>query len=259
MEKPPGRLYTDLAYLWPLMSPPEDYREEARVILEAIEERLGSGPLRVLDLGSGGGHHLHHIARRHRATAVDLSDAMLAHSRGLNPGVSHHVGDMREVRLGETFDVVLIHDAVSYLLTEDDLLAAFTTARAHLRPGGLLLVVPDDYADDFVSPHVSHEIRRFGDEELTFVEYSTTAPSNGAHVDTAYVFFLADRGTPPGRSGPAPVRPLPGRYVGPASSPRGVRFRAAPVSVRRAGPGSVALGRDVRGARRAGMKRPPRR
>ena len=191
MEKPPGRLYTDLAYLWPLMSPPEDYREEARVILEAIEERLGSGPLRVLDLGSGGGHHLHHIARRHRATAVDLSDAMLAHSRGLNPGVRHHVGDMREVRLGETFDVVLIHDAVSYLLTEDDLLAAFTTARAHLRPGGLLLVVPDDYADDFVSPHVSHEIRRFGDEELTFVEYSTTAPSNGAHVDTAYVFFLA--------------------------------------------------------------------
>ncbi len=189
MEKPPGRLYTDLAHLWPLMSPPEDYQEEAEVILQAIGERLGPGPLRLLDLGSGGGHHLHHIARRHRATAVDLSEAMLAHSRRLNPEVTHHVGDMRDVRLGTTFDAVLIHDAVSYLLTEEDLLAAFATARAHLRPGGLLLVVPDDYADEFVSPHVAHETRRSGEDELTFVEYSTTAPSNGAHLDTAYVFF----------------------------------------------------------------------
>lgn len=192
MEKPPGRLYADLAHLWPLMSPPEDYRDEAEFILQAIRERLGPGPRRLLDLGSGGGHHLHWIARRHRATAVDLSDAMLAHSRRLNPGVAHHVGDMREVRLGELFDAVLIHDAVSYLLTEEDLLAAFATARAHLGPGGLLLVVPDDYADSFVSPHISHETRRSGEDELTFVEYSTTAPSNGKHVDTAYVFFRTE-------------------------------------------------------------------
>lgn len=191
---PPGRLYTDLAHLWPLMSPPEDYREESDFILGVLRDRLGDRRLRLLDLGSGGGHHLHRIAARHDAEAVDLSAPMLEHSRRLNPGVRHHLGDMRTVRLGARFDAVLIHDAISYMTTEDDLLAAFTTARAHLDPGGLLLVVPDDYADTFVSPHVSHETRREGGRELTFVEYSTTEPSNGAHLDTTYVYFFVEGG-----------------------------------------------------------------
>ena len=71
-------------------------------------------------------------------TAVDLSPEMLALSQRLNPGVPHHLGDMRQVRLGQTFDAVAIHDAVCYLLTEDDLRATFATARAHLNSGGLL-------------------------------------------------------------------------------------------------------------------------
>ncbi len=192
MSEPPGRLYTDLADLWPLMSPPEDYAEESDHILRALADAFGDRRLRLLDLGSGGGHHLHRIAARHQATAVDLSEGMLAHSRRLNPDVRHHIGDMRTVRLGSTFDAVLIHDAVSYMTTEDHLLAAFTTARAHLRPGGRLLVVPDDYADTFVSPHVSHETRRDGKRELTFVEYSSTRPSGGSVMDTVYVFFLRE-------------------------------------------------------------------
>ena len=76
---------------------------------------------------------------------------MLEHSRRLNPDVRHHLGDMRTVKLGTVFDVVLIHDAVSYTLTEDDLRAAFTTARAHLRPGGLLLVTLDLVREKFTN------------------------------------------------------------------------------------------------------------
>ena len=55
-------------------------------------------------------------------------------------GETWHVGDMRTVRLGETFVAVLIHDAISYMTTEADLMAVFGTARAHLRPDGLLIV-----------------------------------------------------------------------------------------------------------------------
>ena len=35
------------------------------------------------------------------------------------------------------------------MLTEEDLVATFATARAHLRPGGLLLVAPDLVAETF--------------------------------------------------------------------------------------------------------------
>jgi len=41
------------------------------------------------------------------------------------------------VRLGRTFDAVMAADAMDYMLTEDDLRAAFRTAFEHLRPGGV--------------------------------------------------------------------------------------------------------------------------
>ncbi len=183
------RLYDDLAYLWPLMSPPEDYADEGERWRRELRARLGPGRIRFLDLGTGGGHHLHQIiggeGDRFDAAAVDLSETMLGHSRRLNPGVSHHVGDMRSVRLDETFDAVLIHDAISYMTTEADLLAAFATARAHLRPGGLLLAAPDDYAETFDPPRVRHETRRAAGRELTYVECSTDADPTDTRAETA--------------------------------------------------------------------------
>ena len=143
------RLYNDLAYLWPVISPSEDYAEEAVHWLRAIEAQLGPGPHDLLELGVGGGHNLSHLTPHHRASAVDVSPRMLALSRRLNPEVDHHLGDMRTVRLGRKFDAVLFHDAISYMLTEEDLRAAFETARAHLRPDGLVLVAPDLVAESF--------------------------------------------------------------------------------------------------------------
>ena len=188
------RLYNDLAYLWPLMSPPEHYEEEAGYWLRELRARLAPGKRRILDLGVGGGHNLHYLLGEFEAAAVDLSEPMLENSRRLNPGVAHHVGDMRTVRLGETFDAVLVHDAIDYMTTEADLLAVFATARAHLGPGGLLLVAPDHYDETFVSPFVDYETNRGAGTELTYVEYSTRLNSNDTTVETTYVFFINEGG-----------------------------------------------------------------
>ena len=184
------RLYGDLAFLWPLMSPPDEYRDEARYWRRALRDRLGPGRLRILDLGAGGGHNLHHLAGEFDATAVDLSEEMLAHSRRLNPGAAHHAGDMRTVRLGETFDAVLVHDAIAYMTTEDDLRAVFATAKAHLRPGGLLIVAPDYYAETFVAPFVDHVTHRDAETELTYVEFSTDPDPADTSIETVFVFFI---------------------------------------------------------------------
>jgi hypothetical protein len=50
---------------------------------------------------------------------------------------------MRTLRLGRTFDVVFVHDAIGYLTTEDDLRAAIETAAVHVRPGGVVILTPD--------------------------------------------------------------------------------------------------------------------
>ena len=103
------RLYKDLSYLWPLISPPGDSVEEAIIWNEILLNNLGEGPHRILDLGVGGGHLLSHLTYANQTTAVDISNEMLSLSKKLNPDVIHYQGDMRNIRLDQIYDAVLIH------------------------------------------------------------------------------------------------------------------------------------------------------
>ena len=143
------RLYSDLAAWWPLLSAPEDYAEEAEVYRRTL---VGSSqiPVRdVLELGSGGGNNASHLKAHFSMTLVDHSPAMLEVSRRLNPEATHLEGDMRSVELNRRFDAVFVHDAITYITSEADLSAVVTTARAHCRPGGVALFVPDFVTETF--------------------------------------------------------------------------------------------------------------
>ena len=136
-------IYDDLATWFHLLTPPAEYADEAAAILEMLRERV-QGPLAtMLELGSGGGNIASHLRSDLAVTLTDLSPAMLALSRTINPDLEHIVGDMRTLRLGRVFDAVLIHDAICYMTTEEDLQAALTTAFVHLRPGGAAVFAPD--------------------------------------------------------------------------------------------------------------------
>jgi SAM-dependent methyltransferase len=142
------RLYQDLAGWWPLISPPEQYADDAACVAAVLA--AAQVPVReVLDLGSGGGHVAAHLKDRMTLTLVDLSEQMLAVSRQLNPECAHQQGDMRTVRLGRTFDAVLVHDAVDYMTTEAELGQVIETAFVHCRPGGTAVFVPDHTAETF--------------------------------------------------------------------------------------------------------------
>jgi SAM-dependent methyltransferase len=186
-------MYHDLASLWPLVSPPENYADEARHWREALRAHLGPGRHRLLELGVGGGNNLSHLTSDFDATAVDLSDGMLENSRRLNPGVEHHVGDMRTVRLGRTFDAVIAHDAITYLVSEDDLRAAFATAFVHLRPGGVFVCAPDWYRETFANPHASVHGPRGTDPEVTYFQFTHDPDPSDTQAETIY-FFAIRRG-----------------------------------------------------------------
>lgn len=136
------RFYGDLAVWWPLVSPPEEYAEEAAYAATILGS--ASIPVReVLELGSGGGSIAFHPKTRYLMTLVDLSSEMLDVSRRLNPSCEHLPGDMRTVRLGRTFDAVFVHDAIDYMTTEEDLRQAIETAYVHCGPGAIVVFVPD--------------------------------------------------------------------------------------------------------------------
>ncbi len=101
------RFYGELAAWWPLISPPEDYEEEAAFAAALLAS--ASIPVHeVLELGSGGGNNACHLKASFTMTLVDLSVEMLDVSRRLNPDCEHRHGDMRSVRLGRSFDAVFV-------------------------------------------------------------------------------------------------------------------------------------------------------
>ena len=105
------RFYGDLAVWWPLISPPEEYKEAAAYAATVM--RSATIPVHeVLELGSGGGHDAVHLKTSFVMTLTDLSEGMLDMSRKLNPECRHQRGDMRTVRLDRSFDAVFVHDAV---------------------------------------------------------------------------------------------------------------------------------------------------
>ncbi|NOK17957.1 class I SAM-dependent methyltransferase [Corallococcus carmarthensis] len=146
VEEP--QLYTDLASWWPLFSPPEEYVEEAEDLLPML--RPEEGPARtMLELGSGGGSLAFHLKKHFTLTLTDRSPEMVAVSRAVNPECEHRVGDMRSLRLGRTFDRVMVHDAIMYAVEREDARATVLTAAAHCRPGGRVVLLPDCVRETF--------------------------------------------------------------------------------------------------------------
>ena len=194
---PLNRLYNDLAFLWPVMSPPEEYAEEAVHWRTLLRESLGPGRHPILELGVGGGHNLSHFAAEFDVVAVDCSECMLDNSRRLNPTVTHLVGDMRTVRLGRSFRAVLIHDAVSHLLSEDQLLATFRTAAAHLEPGGLFITSPDNFRETFRSPATETRTNTSDNLQLTYFEYAYDPDPTGCVLETIFTYIIRRGDAPP--------------------------------------------------------------
>ena len=184
-------MYSDLAPWFHLLTHPSDYWDEAAFVTRVVDE-VASGEARtLLELGSGGGNNASHLKARFACTLSDLSPDMLALSRTLNPECEHLEGDMRTLRLGREFDVVFIHDAISYLTTEDDLAAAIQTAAVHVRPGGVVILMPDATTEIF-NPRTDHG-GHDGDDgrSLRYVEWVHPATGSTYAVD----YLIVARGT----------------------------------------------------------------
>jgi SAM-dependent methyltransferase len=185
-------MYSDLAPWFHLLTHPSDYEDEAAYVSRVVDD-VGIGESRtLLELGSGGGNNASHLKARFECTLTDISPEMLTLSRTLNPECEHLEGDMRTLRLGRAFDVVFIHDAISYLTTEDDLRAALETAALHVRPAGLVILTPDATTEIF-KPQTDHGGHDGEDgRSLRYLEW--THPASGTTYDVDYLIIARGPG-----------------------------------------------------------------
>ena len=186
-------LYHELVPWYRLLDPTEEHREEAEVFAAAFRRAVTGSCATLLELGSGAGNNAFHMKQHFHCTLADPSEPMLGLSREINPTCEHLVGDMRTLRLDRTFDAVLVHDAVVYMASEADLLAAAQTAFVHTRPGGAALFAPDCVRETFKDYAGLHEGDE-GDLSLRCVEWSWDPDPEDDQCTVEYAFLLR-RGT----------------------------------------------------------------
>ena len=190
------RLYADLAWVWPFVSPPDDYPEEVETFRARFRRHGVPDGSSVLHLGCGGGSIDWHLKRHYRVTGIDVSPGMLGHARGLNPEVEYLEGDIRDVRLGRTFGAILLHDAVAYMTTPADLRAAYATAAAHLSPGGVLVTPPEELRSRFRQHRVQGETHIRGERTVTTVQVDYDPDPTDTWFETTFVFLIRQAGRP---------------------------------------------------------------
>jgi predicted TPR repeat methyltransferase len=185
-----ARIYNELAHLWPLISPPQDYAAQADQLMALLGDSQ-----HILELGCGAGHTLCHFdTEKFNLTGIDYSNAMIQHSRKLNPNVTHHVDDMRSARLDRTFDAVIAHDALEYMVTQDDLNRALATAAKHLKPGGLFIAAVSDTEETFVEHDCAADSHQINDMQITNISYVRHHPSgNGIELVMVLLIHQADQ------------------------------------------------------------------
>jgi SAM-dependent methyltransferase len=187
----------------------KDYAGEAAYVQSLLARHHPEGRS-ILDLGCGTGRHALLLAEQgYRVCGVDLSREMLARAErqladatpeqaarraSSGAGPSFHLGDARSARLGQAFDaVVSLFHVMSYQNTNADLTAAFETAKAHLKPGGIF-VFDCWYGPAVLKLGPSVRIGRFEDDRTSVIRIAEPVlHPNRNVVDVNYQVLIKDK------------------------------------------------------------------
>jgi SAM-dependent methyltransferase len=158
-----------------------NYKDDIEFYKEEAKKSKGE----VLEVACGTGRiYLELLREGIDAVGIDISDEMIsalvkkAHDRKLTPEV--HVADMRNFRLDKKFSLIIVpFRSFLFNLTTDDQLEALLRFKAHLLPGGRLIL-------NFFYPDLER-MMSFGkeSEEITVIE-------NGKYLLREKSFFVEE-------------------------------------------------------------------
>lgn len=151
----------------------KDYASEAVDLAQVIRARTPRAAS-VLDVACGTGEHLRHLRELFDEVAgLELSAPMRAAAEAKLPGVPVYAGDMRDFRLARTFDAVLcLFSSIGYARSAGELAAATAAMAAHLTAGGVLVVEPWIYPEDWRDNRVHHTVAEFDGGTVVRVGHS---------------------------------------------------------------------------------------
>jgi SAM-dependent methyltransferase len=127
-------------------------------------------------------------------TGIDRSPDMMRVAQGINPDVEYVEGDIRTARLGRKFDAVLSHDAIAYMLTQEDIDEAYRTAAAHLNPGGIMVALPEEVRAFFKQNRIDHSVAEREGKTVATIEVAHDPDPADETFETTFVYVIRENG-----------------------------------------------------------------
>ncbi|MFB3855543.1 MAG: class I SAM-dependent methyltransferase [Vicinamibacterales bacterium] len=198
-----SRTFAEYARYYDLLYFDKDYAREAQYV-DQLLQRFKPNARTIIELGSGTGRHAWHLAKRgYQVHGIERSPGMLAsaerlvlqeHSKCVGPEVPRFsLGDIRTARLPGIYDAaVSLFHVISYQTTNDDLVNAFNTARAHLIEDGVFLF-DVWYGPAVLTDRPTVRVKRMANEAVELVRTAEpTMHPNVCVVEVNYQLLVRD-------------------------------------------------------------------
>ncbi|MEP6674221.1 MAG: class I SAM-dependent methyltransferase [Ferruginibacter sp.] len=191
-------VFKDYSKYYNLLYKDKDYQKEVGYIDSLIQKYADGQVNSIIDFGCGTGKHDYYLAEKgYHITGVDLSDDMLVIANSSEIRNTDFIqGDIRKVRLGKIYDVALsLFHVISYQQTWQDLFDSFTTAKLHLKSGGIF-IFDFWYGPGVISDKPTERKKLVEDEELKIIRYTKPVMfPNDNVVDVNFEVHITDKKT----------------------------------------------------------------
>jgi hypothetical protein len=160
-----------------------DQLESVDATVDFLVELAGEGA--ALELGIGTGRIALPLRQRGvRVHGIDLSEAMVAKLRA-KPGsedINVAIGDFATTKVDGTFSVAyLVFNTIMNLTTQDEQVACFQNAAAHLEPGGTFVIEVSVPQLQRLPPGETVRAFHVGTTRLGFDEYDVVSQGEISH------------------------------------------------------------------------------
>jgi SAM-dependent methyltransferase len=121
---------------------PEKDEATPRMCLRMFDRYLAAPASSIVDIGCGTGRDINVLSRHCKdCWGIDYLQENIAYAKETRPHLNLVRGDMRSIRLGRTFDVILcLGSALMYSLSNQDVESTLETFAAHAHAGTLLII-----------------------------------------------------------------------------------------------------------------------
>ena len=192
--------FQDYAYYYNAFYRDKDYKQEAKQIDEIIK-KYGKDVSAIINFGCGTGKHDLELSQMgYSCAGIDLSPKMIEiakqNSEGIEKQIDFSVADIRSYDSSKKYDAVIsLFHVMSYQNSNEDILAAFQSARKVLNKGGLFLF-DVWYGPGVLSDKPEFRVKEVEDEKYRLIRIATPIMHDKTNVvDVCYEVLVIDKET----------------------------------------------------------------